>query len=259
MPQLEVLRLTRCQNITDEGVGAVIARCRQLNSLDIGSLPRGAISNSSLHLMAQHIALCELDISSSDITTDGLITLVQASPQLRKLVITDCHSVAGELLQALGSSCSGLLELDARRVSNSVTSADIIALCTGCKMLHRVALGGTCDTGSGIGTLGAELSDAAIVSIGTLGQLEVLNLHSFQRSLPLDAPLLQICQTCTALKQLSLSNLEVSGEFLSQNTKILAKLKMLRLAACPGITFSDIHKFQQKSKNTEVRFREHRY
>ena len=136
--------------------------------------------------------------------SDGLVALLTASTQLRKLIITDCHYLSGAVLQALARSTPHLSELDARRISEHVSSDDIIALCTGCPMLRRLALGGTRDTGSGIGMNGAELTDEAVCSMSTLSQLEVLNLHSFQRHFALDQPLLQLLQQCAVLKQLSL-------------------------------------------------------
>lgn len=257
MPQLQTLRLARCMNISSESVSSLASQCRLLSSLDLSCLPRGAITDDLLRSVAQHLSVREIDLSASDVSCEGLAILISSSPELQKLIITDCHRANGTVLQALAVRCPSLTELDARRVSEQVDSLDIEALCHGCTKLRRLALGGSRDTGSGIGVVGSMLTDGAVMSIGTLTQLEVLNLHSFQREEPLDEPLACMVQTCRQLQQLSLSNLELTDGFLCK-TQLLRNLRMLRLAACVGVTFRGIYLFQQRCKRVEVRFREHR-
>ena len=171
-------------------------------------------------------------------------------------LLSHCHIPPAVSLCIL--HCCINAELDARRVSENIESAHIIAMCEGCPKLHRLALGGTRDTGSGIGMVGATLTDEAVMSIGSLKHLEVLNLHSFRRDSALDVPLLLLLQSCTTLRQLSLSNLELTDQLLT-HTEVLRHLRMLRLAACVGVTFRGIYLFQQKCKSTEVRFKEYRH
>jgi hypothetical protein len=123
LASLTFLDLSRCQDVTDEGVRAVVSSCTALKTLNLSYCRN--VTDEGVRAVSSLPALTFLDLAGSKVTDEG----VRAASSLPALTFLDLGftMVTDEGVRAVASSCTALTALDLR-CCRAVTDVGVRAL-----------------------------------------------------------------------------------------------------------------------------------
>ncbi|XP_039127389.1 LOW QUALITY PROTEIN: F-box/LRR-repeat protein 3-like [Dioscorea cayenensis subsp. rotundata] len=271
-PGLERLGIKWCLEISDVGIELLVKKCRELKELDISYLK---VTDKSLQFISTlgklqvlsmvgcyfvtdeglrclnngNNSLKEINVlRSHNITSSGLVSVIDGHKSLQKLKAGDCFlDLTPLFLSKLGGLTNGFrtLKLDGSQVS--VTSLQIIG--ANCKHLTKIGLG-KCNgiTDEGVSELVSscvdlnsidltccrELTDNSLVSIAnSCNKLETLLLESCSLITEKGINLIGAC--CANLEKIDLTDCDVSDTALKGLSKC-SGLMFLKLGLCQNVS-----------------------
>jgi F-box and leucine-rich repeat protein GRR1 len=99
-----------CSNITDQSL-ILMARCSLSAQIELKRL-ESTENNISSHPTTSVLNPSIIHVRDANITDDGLIQFVQQYPSLRKIRAHNCSKITDESVNAIGTYCLRLMELD---------------------------------------------------------------------------------------------------------------------------------------------------
>lgn len=121
-PKLEVLNLSKCKGITEEGIVEVLKRCSEIRQLEANHI-RG-MTNSFLHLEFELPKLKVLSLMFSGIDDDALAMIGKRCCGLLKLDLAGCLSLTSKGVKEVVENCKELKEINLKWCNKF--SADIV-------------------------------------------------------------------------------------------------------------------------------------
>ncbi|XP_010546742.1 PREDICTED: F-box/LRR-repeat protein 3 isoform X2 [Tarenaya hassleriana] len=165
---LRTLNMSCCGSITDLALSAVVESCQYLQILKLESC--NMITEKGLRGIGHCSKLLqELDLTDCCGINDRGLEYISRCSNLLRLKLGLCTNVSDKGLFHIGSNCTKLLELDLYRCSG-IGDEGLAALSRGCKSLNRLNLS-YCD----------ELTDTGVEHIGQLEQLGHLELRGIKK------------------------------------------------------------------------------
>ena len=143
-PQLEIIDLTACRNLTAVSIAAIAACCPLLKSIDIGAkifvhagdilagLAQGCTQMTTMRLDCAEDEKC----INVDITDEHISVLAQCCPMLHTIDLNGCTRVTDVGIEAIALGCP-LLKVLSVRDANRLTGASLLALGAGCPLLEE--------------------------------------------------------------------------------------------------------------------------
>lgn len=120
-PNLSLLDLSNCVNITEEGVLEVLKRCSQIRYLGINQCC--GIKNLSIDFELSNLeVLCARGL---DIDDDGLATIGNRCQRLLQLELVDCFNVTAKGVKEVVQKCRLLREISLKWCNN--VNVDVVA------------------------------------------------------------------------------------------------------------------------------------
>ena len=230
LPALTHINLSLCKKVTDNSLGRIGTRCRNLERLDLGGCTK--ITNSGLLLLASRtlplLSLTNLNLRSCwQVTDNGISALAGAGTSshalpLHTLVLQDCQKLSDESLRYISE---GLRSLQYLNLSFCASITD-----SGMKCLARMATLKElnlrfCDNISDIGV--------SYLSEGSIG-LHTLDVSFCDRVT--DGAMAHIASGLFNLKSLALASSRIQDEGMSKISKTLLDLERLNVGQCARIT-----------------------
>ncbi|CAN6467153.1 unnamed protein product [Victoria cruziana] len=217
---LQTLRMGRCKQITDLGIGCIAVGCRKLRTLvlkwclGIGDLGIGLVAIKCKELRS-------LDLSYVQITEACIASLVRLE-YLEDLTLVGCFGIDDDGLKVLKKECKSLKALDMSNCQNIGPSGlSYFASCA--TSLQQLTL-----------AYCTHVSDSLAYSLRNLPKLQCLRLDGCQVSC---SGLRVIGDWCTSLQELSLCKCEgVLDDGLCSLLEKLKELKKLDITCCRKIT-----------------------
>nr|AFI78802.1 F-box family protein [Chlorokybus atmophyticus] len=244
-PQLQVLDVSACSLVSDEGLQHVGAHCRSIQVVNITDCSKvtdegvSAIANPQLrHVFA----------SGSKITDVTLLVLAETCKQLQILAVGNC-AVSDVGLLSIGANCTSLIYFNCFGCTQGVSDVGIEHIAENSRELEELEIS-NCQqisdrsliavsrhTGEGVKMLYAafcpELRDTGLRQLAEGGtQLEELHLSG---CIGLSSRGLQSIGLCSKLRSLHISSCDVDSSALQAIAKGCAALETLDLSFCTGI------------------------
>uniref|UniRef100_A0AAY4ASI3 F-box domain-containing protein n=1 Tax=Denticeps clupeoides TaxID=299321 RepID=A0AAY4ASI3_9TELE len=116
-PQLEQLNISWCDQVTKDGIQALVRCCPGLKGLFLKGCTQ--LEDEALkHIGAHCPELITLNLQTcSQITDEGLITICRGCHRLQSLCVSGCANITDAILNALGQNCPRLRILEVARCS----------------------------------------------------------------------------------------------------------------------------------------------
>ncbi|XP_062094929.1 F-box/LRR-repeat protein 3 isoform X2 [Humulus lupulus] len=221
---LRELSLSKCSDVTDDGLSSLVIKHRDLQKLDITCCRRityvsiAHITNSCSALTSLKMESCalvsreafvligqrchfleELDLTDNEIDDEGLKSISRCS-KLSSLKLGICLDITDKGVAHVGFSCSKLNELDLYRCTN-ITDTGISAIARGCPDLEMINIAYCKD-----------ISDDSLISLSKCSRLNTFE----SRGCPLitSSGLAAIAMKCKQLVKLDIkkcSNIDDAG------------------------------------------------
>ncbi|ONI16386.1 hypothetical protein PRUPE_3G095400 [Prunus persica] len=121
-PKLELLNLSKCKGITEEGIVEVLKRCSEIRQLEVNHI--GGMTDSFLHLEFELPKLKVLSLMFSGIDDDALAMIGKRCCRLLKLDLAGCFSLTSKGVKEVVENCKELKEINLKWCNKF--SADIV-------------------------------------------------------------------------------------------------------------------------------------
>ncbi|CAL8133234.1 unnamed protein product [Prunus armeniaca] len=121
-PKLELLNLSKCKGITEEGIVEVLKRCSEIRQLEVNHIQ--GMRNSFLHLEFELPKLKVLSLMFSGIDDDALAMIGKRCCRLLKLDLAGCLSLTSKGVKEVVENCKELKEINLKWCNKF--SADIV-------------------------------------------------------------------------------------------------------------------------------------
>uniref|UniRef100_A0A8C2WXD6 F-box and leucine rich repeat protein 20 n=1 Tax=Cyclopterus lumpus TaxID=8103 RepID=A0A8C2WXD6_CYCLU len=200
-PLLEQLNISWCDQVTKDGIQALVRCCPGLKGLFLKGCTQ--LEDEALkHIGAHCPELVTLNLQTcSQITDEGLITICRGCHRLQSLCVSGCANITDAILHALGQNCPRLRILEVARCSQ-LTDVGFTTLARNCHELEKM-----------------DLEECVQITDGTLIQLSIY---------------------CPRLQVLSLSHCELITDdgirHLGSGPCAHDRLEVIELDNCPLIT-----------------------
>ncbi|XP_050384406.1 F-box/LRR-repeat protein 3-like [Argentina anserina] len=220
---LEKLKLGRCKQITDMGVGCIAVGCRKLKLVSLKwCLGVGDLGVELLALKCKDLR--SLDLSYLPITDKCLPSIFELS-YLEDLVLEGCFGIDDDSLAAFRHGCKSLKKLDISSCQN-IGHNGLASLTSG-GVLEQLVL-----------SHGSPVTAALADSLKRLTMLKSIKLDGCSVTY---AGLQAIGNWCMSLRELSLSKCPgVTDEGLSSLLTKHKDLRKLDITCCRKITYASI-------------------
>ncbi|ERM95580.1 F-box/LRR-repeat protein 3 [Amborella trichopoda] len=229
LKNLQSLRLTRCKQISDLGLGCIAVGCSKLRLLSLKWCL--GITDMGIGLVAVKCKeIRSLDLSYTQITQDSLASILLLK-DLEDLFLAGCHGINDDGLVTLKKGCRSLKTLDISNCRN-VTHIGFSSLINGVAFLGRLTLA---------------YSTAVINGINDcLRSLPKLHTIKLDDSHVTSSGLKAIGECCPLLRELSLSKCKgVNDEGISSLAPKCKELRKLDITCCGEITKISIASISQ--------------
>ena len=176
-PELQVLTVDDCEDISDTGVIALVQRCAALKSLDLENTcvtddAVSAAAKNCPYLEALYLGTCEGSDFRRNVTDNALRTIAKYLPKLQVLHLDDRSCVSDAGVIELVRSCTALKTLDV--CDTFITDAAVLAIAKHCPIIEDLNL---CLTNHDSSRTFTVLTDESVVALGqNCPRLRVLNL-----------------------------------------------------------------------------------
>ncbi len=182
---LNVLNISKCNTLTDEGIGTIISNCKELIDLNISH-------NKKLH--------GDFFINIYRLKNHPIMLSVSS---IIKINISGCINIKSNFLIELSTSCNHLEEIELNGC-NEMKSNDIILLAKNCIKLIRIGLKAC-----------SNISNIAIFAIAYY--CNDLNSIDISHTNVTDKGIAALLSKCINLEYLYISHLNLTGKFLTIN------------------------------------------
>ncbi|XP_071793620.1 uncharacterized protein [Asterias amurensis] len=226
--QLDSLVISKCNQVSDNGMHALLSKQKSLKFLKLKRLP--LITSKTLEAICCPDTLIEVKVHCSNISNKGIQSLVSKNPKISKLAFgTPTFKVTEEVVSVCGSFLGfNLIQLDLSNL-NSLINKSLVSLAENCPNLKSICVSG-CN----------KITSEGLLSLfESCTKLQELDLSFCYKALePTSSNALS--QLPTGITSLSLSGLPVEGASLLTVLSRLTKLSELRLCGINMISEEDI-------------------
>ena len=140
-PNIVKMTFTNFFGVNDESIIPIVKACPKLERLAIPDFT--SLTDKTLECLSSLSNLKELDLlDSREISNEGIVNLIEASPHLEVLRLRYIDDDA--ILESLGRYCPHFRIVEALPSIESVSGAGVVALACGCPFLEEVSLGDYC-------------------------------------------------------------------------------------------------------------------
>ncbi|XP_062203957.1 F-box/LRR-repeat protein 3-like isoform X2 [Phragmites australis] len=260
---LQVLDISNCQNVTDEGVSSVLKSIPNLLELNLSyccpvtpSMVSSFQSIAKLQTLKLEgckfmadglkgigrscVSVKELSLSKcSGVTDTELSFVVSRLKNLLKLDITCCRDITDVSLAAITSSCTSLISLKMESCSH-VTSGGLQLIGKHCSHLEELDLTDNDLDDEGLKAL-ARCSKLSSLKIGICLRISDEGLSHIGKSGGIsDNGVTQIAQGCPMLESINLSYCTGITDRSLMSLSRCANLNTLEIRGCPTVSSSGI-------------------
>uniref|UniRef100_A0A0D6R0Q3 Uncharacterized protein n=1 Tax=Araucaria cunninghamii TaxID=56994 RepID=A0A0D6R0Q3_ARACU len=218
---LQSLKLVKCRQISDLGLGCIAVRCSKLVYLSLKWCV--GVSDLGIELVAVKCKdLRFLDVSYLQITNTCIASITHLD-YLETLVLAGCLSIDDEGLHHLKNGCKSLQRLDVSKCQN-VSCGGIISLMSGSIALQQLSLAYCVP----------QVTNSLFASLQKFDCLWSIKFDGCEIS---SSGLESVGKSCKSLQELSLSKCGgVTDEGISALVVGCRDLKILDLTCCHNIT-----------------------
>ncbi|XP_057822694.1 EIN3-binding F-box protein 1 [Cryptomeria japonica] len=224
---LEAFEESDMETVTDEGICAIAAGCRDLRRVYLRR--RNGVGNvGATALIKSSSNLTHLDLSWCHGITDQALEAMGAASSLQVLILHGCTLVTdwGLASLATGSSARTLKRLDLREC-DQITDF-------GVSLLQQLS----CLQVLNLAECGPRVTDTGGVALGAVSSLESLNF-SWLINIS-DVSLLAVAENCHNLKEINVTGCELITGFGVRSFARHKSLQVLILASCYNVYSDDI-------------------
>ncbi|XP_058416828.1 F-box/LRR-repeat protein 20 isoform X2 [Diceros bicornis minor] len=138
-PLLEQLNISWCDQVTKDGIQALVRGCGGLKALFLKGCTQ--LEDEALKYIGAHCPeLVTLNLQTClQITDEGLITICRGCHKLQSLCASGCSNITDAILNALGQNCPRLRILEVARCSQ-LTDVGFTTLARNCHELEKMDL-----------------------------------------------------------------------------------------------------------------------
>ncbi|KAG6383430.1 hypothetical protein SASPL_156816 [Salvia splendens] len=134
---LEEFKLANAPDFSNEGISAIVNKCKLLRKLHIDGCRSNHIGDSSMMAIAESSAnLVKLVLVGVCLTSESLTAIASSCEKLETLALCGSRTVGDHEISCVASRCMALRKLCIKRCS--VTDAGIEAVANGCPNLVRI-------------------------------------------------------------------------------------------------------------------------
>ncbi|OJW71122.1 MAG: hypothetical protein BGO68_04730 [Candidatus Amoebophilus sp. 36-38] len=231
LPQLRMLEVLNLSDniLTNQGISflpflmnalkdSILKTLNLSNTGLTANKAQALIATFSTITLSQLPWLEELDLSDNEQLSGGVIEIVEACPNLKRLYLSNTDLTANEV-QALTTTLSQIPQLEELDLSNNrQLSGSVIEIVKVCPNLKRLYL---CNI-----DLTANEAQALTTILPQLSQLKLLDLSDNRQ---LSGRVIEIVEVCPNLKRLYLNNIDLTANEAQALTTILPQLSQLKL------------------------------
>lgn len=217
---LERLRMGRCRNVTDIGIGCIAVGCRKLREVSLKwCLNVGDLGAELIAVKCKEIR--SLDLSYLPITKKCLTPILKLK-YLEELILEGCFGIEDNCLADLKQGCKSLQTLDLSSCQN-VSHVGLSSLTSGTECLRQLIF--------------AYGSPVTIDFVDSLQRLSMLQSIKLDGSLVTSSGLRAIGNWCVSLREISLSKcVGVTDDGLSPLVMKHKDLRRIDITCCRKIT-----------------------
>ncbi|XP_047964932.1 F-box protein SKIP2-like [Salvia hispanica] len=135
--RLEEFKLAKAPDFSNEGISAVVTKCKLLQKLHIDGCRSNRIGDPSVMAIAESSAnLVKLVLVGVSVTSVSLTAIASSCEKLETLALSGSRTVGDNEISCVASRCMALRKLCVKRCR--VTDAGIEAVANGCPNLVRI-------------------------------------------------------------------------------------------------------------------------
>jgi len=263
-PNLQIINLSFCVNITHEGIKALVQQCSSLNTI---SLSHTNINDQALLHIASSLPnqLKSLSLAGCQHISDAsLQKLLSKCADLQYLDISHSKAISSSSIKAV-ASLSSLLHFDMSWCSDSISES---AIQKGVKGCHKLQYLGVADSkisdsvvqkilqGSKLGTLDVSFCTGLFQSDKTVKYLiNTTRLNAAGCNIS-ETTLIKLLEACPELRELDVSHNDLLKEQwminLINTPKLSPNLKILHANFCKGVSAKVVQSLLQARSNVTV-------
>ena len=148
-PQLEIIHLNSCMNLTSVSIAAIGACCPLLKSIDVGAantgdaiaaLAQGCPQLNTIRFSCPYTFISGewVEVIHTDVTDEGISVLAQCCPKLHTIDLIGCTQVTDVVIQSIAVGCP-LLKVLFTPDTSKLTGASLTAIGAGCPLLEEIS------------------------------------------------------------------------------------------------------------------------
>ncbi|AES87317.1 putative leucine-rich repeat domain, L domain-containing protein [Medicago truncatula] len=113
-PNLQLLDLSHCYDISEEGICQVLKRCCEIRDLNLAYCPRVGLSGMNFEISKLEV----LNLSHTRVDDKTLYAISKSCCGLLQLLLENCRNVTGKGVMDVVKNCTQLTEVNLRRCYN---------------------------------------------------------------------------------------------------------------------------------------------